>query len=121
MSHTKKYIFLFLILGIGIFFYSCQHDDIVYIEEIESFEQKRTKKVVSLNEVIGLETIIRKVETVRNEGNSTAHLHSENTNYLGTLNLDHIVSITDGYGNESYTIDIENEESGINFEKLRLI
>jgi hypothetical protein len=121
MSHTKKYLFLFLLLGIGMFFYSCQHDDTVLTEETEIAQQRRITKIVTLNEVYGLEAVIRKVNTIRNQGSNGSFPHSENSNYLGTLNLDNIISVSDANGNESFTIDIENTESGIHFEKLRLV
>lgn len=115
MKLTKKRLLKLLILTFGLLFSSCQRDDLVQTdnEEIQIFE--KTTRIVSLDQIPKLETIVRKVKTLRNNE------ISKSNDYLETLDLENIISVTDTQGNESYTIDIESEETGIHFEKLRLV
>ncbi|MEM6721105.1 MAG: hypothetical protein AAF611_17380 [Bacteroidota bacterium] len=108
-----------LLFGIGLFVLGCQQDDSIHsdIEEIQIL--KKTTKIVSLDQIPKLETVIKKVKTIQNQRNTNGY--SKNLDYLETLDLENIVSVTDANGNESYTIDIVNSQTGIYFEKLRLV
>jgi len=117
MKHIFKITRYLLVMML---FWGCQQDDAIITESNQKQTFQKTKTVVSIDQIFGLETIVGKVQTMRRSQNQSGTLSKNNT-YLENLDLENIVSIADSDGNQSYTIDIVNPQNGINFEKLRLV